>query len=160
EQLKRARLDRRWSQKEAAERLGVSQSYLAMLESGKRHFVSHLARRARRVYKLPPTVLPPGELRLDRQGTNASQAFAEQVAALWYPGFSYLKPRRRQRNPSAVLLEALAQKDLEARVVESLPWLLVRYADMNADWLLQQSKLHGLQNRLGFVTTLARQVLE
>ncbi|HUU13064.1 MAG TPA: hypothetical protein VM182_05065 [Terriglobia bacterium] len=57
-------------------------------------------------------------------------------------------------------MAALAQSDLEARVVEALPWLLLRYRDMDAEWLVSQAKLRDLQNRLGFVVTLARQVAE
>ena len=56
EQLKRARLDRGWSQQEAANRLGVTQAYLSMLESGVRN-PSRLARKLMQVYGLSPTVL-------------------------------------------------------------------------------------------------------
>ena len=45
----------------------------------------------------------------------------------------------------------------DARVVEGLPWLIRKYADrMDLDWLLQQAKLHNLQNRLGFLLQLSR----
>jgi transcriptional regulator with XRE-family HTH domain len=41
-----------------AERLGVSQPYLAMLENGKRHLTPALARKVVAAYGLPPTELP------------------------------------------------------------------------------------------------------
>src|SRR5204862_2965596 len=45
--------------------------------------------------------------------------------ALGYPGFTHLRPRRwALKNPAEVLLAALAQDDLEPRLVEALPWLL------------------------------------
>jgi len=65
-----------------------------------------------------------------------------------------------KKNPGEVLLGALAQDDLEARLVEALPWLLLRYWDMDLSWLVEQAKLCDLQNRLGFVVSLARCVSE
>src|SRR2546428_1888649 len=59
--LKTGRLAKGWSQVEAAGRLKVSQSYLAMLEGGVRRMTPDLARRAMRVYDLAPTALPPSE---------------------------------------------------------------------------------------------------
>jgi hypothetical protein len=35
-----------------------------------------------------------------------------------------------------------------------------RYPDLDWEWLLREAKLHDLQNRLGFVVSLARQVAE
>lgn len=156
ETLKQARLLRGWSQTEAANRLGVSQSYLAMLEYGERRVTPKLARSMMRVYRLPPTVLPlPGQLQTTR---TDNQALAETLAALGYPGFAYLRPHRWKKNPAEVLLTALLQQDLEARVVEALPWLLLQYWNMDLDWLVEQAKRFDLQNRLGFVATLAREV--
>ena len=56
--LKAERRRRGWGQVEAAERLGVSQPYLAMLESGKRRLTPALARKVVAAYGLPPTELP------------------------------------------------------------------------------------------------------
>jgi hypothetical protein len=80
------------------------------------------------------------------------------VSALGYPGFAYMKSRTRETNPAKVLLEALKQDNLEPRVVEALPWLLLRYWDMDQVWLVKQARLNNLQNRLGFVASLAKQV--
>jgi len=52
------------------------------------------------------------------------------------------------------------QPDLESRVTEGLPWLALKYTDMNWDWLVRNAKQHDLQNRLGFAVTLARGVAE
>ena len=54
------------------------------------------------------------------------------------------------------MLTALAQDRLEARLFEALPWLVLKYWEMDTRWLVQQAKLHDLQNRLGFVVSLAR----
>jgi len=157
QKLKFARQQRGWSEVEAARRLGVSQSYLSMLETGERRLTPRLARKAMRVYDLPPTVLPVSRAPQTVRKLNA-QALAEQLAALGYPGFAHLHSRAQVRNPAEVLLEALAQDDLEARLVEALPWLMLRYWGMNLNWLVEQAKLRDLQNRLGFVVSLARQL--
>ena len=153
--LKQGRRERGWSQKEAAVRLGLSQPYLSMLENGDRPLSPRLARRVGRVYGLP-TALPVSEPR-----PTDNQTLAEALARLEYPGFAYLRTRRQRRNPGGVLLAALATDDLEARVTEALPWLLLRYVDrLDTRWLLEQARQHTLQNKLGFVVNLARQVAE
>jgi len=157
--LKAARLAKGWSQVQAATRLGVSQPYLAMLEGGRRRVTPKLARRAMKVYGLPPTVLPASEP-LPRHGVDA-ESLARDLAALGYPGFAHLRPRKwKPKNPSEVLLAALAQDDLEARLVEALPWLMVKYWPLDREWLVREAKLRDLQNRLGFVVSLARRLAE
>lgn len=146
----------KWTQQELARKLGVSQTYVALLESGKRDVPHHLNRKAVRLLNMTPTSLPisgnPFALLADH--------LAEQLGALGYPGFSHIRASRK-RNPAEVLMSALANDDLEARVVEALPWLLLRYATMSGEskqWLLDQARLHSLSNRLGFVVTLAKEV--
>ena len=51
-------------------------------------------------------------------------------------------------------------QDLEARLSEALPWVAWRYPELDWDWLVREAKLHDVQNRLGFVVALARQVAE
>jgi len=157
--LKSGRLAKGLSQVQAATRLGVSQPYLAMLESGTRRLTPKLARRAMKVYGLSPTVLPPSESN-SRHRVDAG-TLADDLAGLGYPGFSYLRPRNwKPKNPSDVLLGALAQEDLEARLVEALPWLVVKYWPLDREWLVREAKLRDLQNRLGFVVSLARRLAE
>ena len=125
--LKSGRSSKGLSQVQAAARLGVSQSYLAMLESGGRRLTSELSRRAMKVYDLPPTVLPPSDVPSHRRVD--AETLVRDLAALGYPGFAYLRPRNwKPKNPGEVLLVALAQDDLEARLVEALPWLMLRYS--------------------------------
>ena len=151
EQLKRARLERGWSQQEAAARLGVTQPYLSMLERGRRS-PAPLARRLMQVYGLPPTVLPAYEVR-----ENVTADFlAHELALLGYPAFAHLRRGGRKVNPAEYLLTALAQRNLEARVAEGLPWLVLRYPGMPTDFLVREARARNLQNRVGFVVTLAR----
>ncbi len=155
--LKLARNRREWTETQAAQRLGLSQSDLAMLVRGQRKLTPRLARKFKTVYGLSPTVLRTPELFHPRVNVS-SEEFAKTLSALGYPGFAYMKARVRERNPAEILLEALKQDSLASRVVEALPWLLLQYWDMDPEWLVRQAKLNDLQNRLGFAGSLAKQV--
>lgn len=148
--MKRAREARGWTQAQAAERLGVSQGYVSLLESGRRPVSHRLARSLGRTLGLSPSALPPSSLNLDADSLPGA------LGALGYEPFGYL--RARLANPTAVLLSALRQKDLPARVVEALPWLALRFPELNREWLVEQAKLHDVQNRLAYVVTLASEL--
>jgi len=153
--FKRARRQAGLSQQKAAAELGVSQSYLSMLENGQRALSGELARRMVRVYKLSPASLPPSTQRWLPKRVRPGR-LATNLAGLGYPGFAYLRKRGPRVYPGEVLLTALSQESLEARQFEALPWLMLRYWNLDQDWLVEQAKLHDLQNRLGFVVSLAR----
>ncbi len=159
QQLKSVREQRGWTQQQAAARLGMSQPYLSLLESGKRSVVPRLARRAARVFGLPPTVLPSAHP-FAKEATPTDRELAEDMANLGYPLFAHLRSRRRHRNPAELLLTALAKDDLEPRVTEGLPWLLREFPDWDTEWLARKARLNNLQNRLGFVVNLARHAAE
>jgi transcriptional regulator with XRE-family HTH domain len=153
--LREARLYKDWTQRETAEKLGVTQAYLSMLERGRRVLPYSLARRAVEVLHASPTALP---LREENFTTPVgSDKLRLELAALGYPGFSHLQ-RRVRRNPAEVLLSALQEADLDSRVVEGLPWLALAYTDMDWDWVVRNAKLSDRQNRLGFVVALALQL--
>ena len=144
-----------WTQQQAAARLGVSQTYLSLLENGRRPLSFGLARKLQRKFAVPPTVLPVAATTVSED----AESLVESLAALGYPGFSHFKPGRPS-NPAALLLAALRTRDLESRLSEALPWVAWRYPDLDWEWLVREAKLHDLQNRLGFVVALARQVAE
>lgn len=155
EWLREARLRKGWTQHQAAAKLGVSQTYLCLLEQGRRPVTKHLLSTLERHLDVPATELPAETPKRD---VNA-QRLAEALGTLGYPGFKYL--RRGQRwNPAQVLLVALQQPNLETRLVEALPWVALHYPALDWEWLLERAKVKDLQNRLGFVLTLARHVAE
>lgn len=159
--LRQGRLAKRLSQTQAAQRLGVSQPYLALLESGRRRLTADFTRKAVRLYGLSPAALPHSSPPDRTHDADTPGQLVRDLAALGYPGFAYLRSRHgKLKNPANVLLTALAQSDLEARLVEALPWLLLKYADMDRAWLVREAKLRDLQNRLGFVASLARRLAE
>lgn len=157
QQLRTFREQARLTQQQAAKRLGVSQGYVSLCETGRRTPSSSFMKKLASVYRLPPTALPVHST--DRLGKVDSRELAESLAALGYPGFSYMRSRRKV-NPAEVLLAALAQKNLESRLAEALPWLLLRYPDVDHHWLVREARQLNLQNRLGFVVSLARRLSE
>ena len=157
QELKAARTTKGLTQTAAAARLGVSQAYVAMLENGTRRLTRRLAPRVMKVYGLPPTTLPPSGSVTARPEAE----LASDLAALGYPGLAHLRPTRRNvKNPTEVLLAALANDDLESRLVEALPWLMLNYASFDRAWLVREAKLRDLQNRVGYVAALARRLAE
>lgn len=114
-----------------------------------------MARMAARVLDLPATALPLGST----SAPLGDDAAATALATLGYPGFAYLR-RRPALNPAELLLRTLKTADLNARVVEALAWVALTYADLDWEWLVRHAKLDDLQNRLGFLVTLARRLAE
>jgi hypothetical protein len=55
-------------------------------------------------------------------------------------------------------VRVLGRNNVEARLVEALPWLLVTYPNVNWPWLVRTAKQNDLQNRLGFLVSVARDV--
>lgn len=155
-QLKEARQQKGWTQQEAAKHLGVSQTYLSLLESGLRGLPAHLVKMFSKVYKLSPLSLPfHGEASWP---TLNADALARELAGLGYPGFAYMKTKATW-NPAELLVVALS-RDLDRVTAEALPWVALKYHDMDWQWVIRESKLRDTQNRLGFAVTLAREVAE
>lgn len=154
DQLRLARETVGFTQQQAAERLGVSQAYLALMETGRRRVTEEVALKMTDLYHLGPTVLP---LRVDDLELWDSAYLAKALANLGYPGFRHLLGGPRD-NPAVVLLAALSRGDIEVRVVEGLPWLGVEYYDLDWEWLVREAKARDAQNRLGFIVALARRI--
>lgn len=154
QELRTARTLSDWSQAEAAERLGVTQAYLSMVERGTRPVSQELASAVLQVYPLPATARP---IELGQVRPATESFFKAALGKLGYPGFAYLKGGVLL-NPAELLLRALDSADLDSRVVEALPWLPLRFPEMDWNWLTAEAKLRDRQNRLAFVTELARQI--
>lgn len=117
-----------------------------------------LARKAMTLYALSPATLPVEASWHTVQSRN-DDALASELATLGYPGLSHLKTRRK-RNPAEVVLSALGNEDLDARLAEALPWVLLEHPDLDWQWLVRAAKVNDLQNKLGFVTNVARRLGE
>lgn len=157
-QLFAGRKKKKWSQLDAASKLGVSQPYLSLLEKGERPVPKEMAGKAIDLYKLSAATLPVDS----HPGTVQSVSEAELAAALaglGYPGFSHLR-RRQRKNPAEVLASALSASNLDSRLTEALPWVLVTFPEMDWTWLVQTAKLNDSQNRLGFLIDVARRIAE
>jgi transcriptional regulator with XRE-family HTH domain len=156
--LREARQNKNWTQEQAALALGVTQAYVSMLEKGRRTVSESFVRKVLKVFDLPPTALPlPSEA--SGASTLSRYAFTADLAALGCPGFAYVRTKVR-KNPAGVLLAALNEPNLDARVADGLPWLTLTYVDMDWDWLVRNVKVRDRQNRLGFAVSLASEVAE
>ncbi len=151
--LKDARNHKGWTQAQTAARLGVSQGYLSLLERGLRTPSSDVVEAVRKAFG------PDVSLSLENQLLVPADDLARRLAALGYEPLAYLGGRAKQA-PQEVLLAALSHPDLEARLVEALPWVAFAFPHLDWDWLVDGAKRRDLQNRLGYVTTLAREVAE
>ena len=89
---------------------------------------------------------------------EAMQRVFLDIAGVGYPGFAHVADRARRKDPAQVMLDALIQPDLEIRLVEALPWIAVRYPQMNWPWLISQATGAGMQNRLGYIMHLAQEL--
>ncbi len=156
EQLRSARRAAGLTQRQAAERLHVSQAYLSLLERGRRPVTVQLGSRIANLYDLGPVALL---LSAGHLGDWDSSSLAAGMASLGYPGFRQLAGTPAH-NPATILLAAITSNNVEVRVLEALPWLAVEYNNLDWEWLIREAKVRDVQNRLGFVVTLARQVTE
>lgn len=141
-------------QEDLATKLGVSQGYVSLLERDHRAVPPRLAAKLASVLDMTPTALPMR----DAKALKGDQA-ARALGALGYEPFGYLTSGRRL-NPAEVLVAVLRTDDVDARVVEALPWLLVRYSDLNWEWVVRSVKQDDGQNRLGFVLSLGKGLAE
>ena len=153
DELKSVRLAFSWTQNDAAERLGVTQAYLSMVERGTRVVSPDLASRAVKVFDALPTALPLTDY---RSHSRSAGWFKKQLSSLGCPGFAYLRATAKS-NPAELLMAALDTQDLDSRVVEALPWLPLAFPQMDWHWLTFHAKVYDRQNRLGFVVDVAAQ---
>jgi len=140
------------TQQQAAGRWKLSQTYLSLMEGGKRRVPEPLARRLARTDPNLATGLRP------RLSTNAAKDLPALLGALGYPGFEYLARPSGVSNPAAVVLTALKGHDVPPRVTEALPWVLMAFPGLDWKWLVAEAKLANLQNRLGYVVSLASEL--
>jgi transcriptional regulator with XRE-family HTH domain len=154
EQLRETRERLGLTQQAAARKWRLSQTYVSFLERDKRPVPARLARLLAREDPRLATALP-----VRARATQVNE-LPETLGALGYERFSYLGDSQKLANPAAVVLDALKAPVLESRVTEALPWVLVSFSDLDWAWLVAEAKLANLQNRLGFLVSLARQVAE
>jgi len=137
--LQRWRKNNRLTQVDAARLLGVSQTYLSLLEKGARPLTEQLRMRLKAIDRETPVA-------------DGTDDFPGQLSTLGYPGFAHVPPSRSNVTAEAFLVSVLSRDNVDARVVDALPWVIRRHADrLDLAWLVRYAKLHDLQNRLGFL---------
>jgi len=80
------------------------------------------------------------------------------LARLGYPPLAYRRKSGERRNPGELLLMALSADNLDPRLAEALPWLLLKFEGLDGEKLVMHAKSKELQNRFGFTVSLARRV--
>lgn len=159
-QLAQYRKEKKRTQVQTARALGVSQTYLSLLEAGKRPLTERLQRKAASFFDLPATEVP-GQFPSGELPTVTDDQLSSDLADLGYLGFAHLRRKRpRRKNPADVLLSALNAPQRDARLVEALPWLVLHYPEMKWKEVTRVAKTYDLQNRLGFVVNVARRTAE
>ncbi len=153
--VREARLAKGWKQGDLAKKLGVSQGYVSLVEQGRRLVSARLARKLALALALAPTALPTAKEPKPLRHDGAVRA----LGSLGYPGFARFRSATSS-NPAETLLNILVSDEVEARVVKALPWLLVQYPHLDWRWAVDHAKVRDVQNRLGFVLTLAREWAE
>lgn len=86
---------------------------------------------------------------------------ADALGSLGYPGLMNLFSEMEaefNHDPAVVLTAALSCDNLDERVIEALPWLVLRFPNLDWPWVLRESRSRNTQNRLGFVVTAALRV--
>lgn len=131
------------TQVEAAALLGISQTYLSLLENGSRPATPALRERMK---SASGGVAP----------NTTNERFRSQLRTLGYPGFAHLSQTRAKARPDTVLAAVLGQSDVDPRVVDALPWIVrANVRQLDFEGLVRQAKLRNFQNRLGFILQLA-----
>jgi transcriptional regulator with XRE-family HTH domain len=153
--LKSAREKKGLTQVQAAALLRLSQGYVSLLERGLRAPSERLKKKFKAVYELTSETEP-----LSSGASSVDpRELAKGLAGLGYEPLAYLNRGGRPK-PERVLFAALSQRDLDARLTEALPWVALKFPNLNWSWLEPRVKQHDLQNRLGYLVNLGRQVAE
>ena len=146
------------SQARLAKALGVSQAYVSQLENGARKVSRKLAARLAalpKLHQLPATVFPEDLENLDQFDRDL---FAD-LASLGYDGRGAVE-NHKPKNPAAVIVSILKRRQVAPSVMAAIPWILLTFPDINAQWLVDHARLNNLQNRLGFLLDLAYELAE
>jgi len=152
--LRNFRKQRGWNQQELARRLEVSQTLVSLWEHGQRKVpVRQLGQLRQLGMELNPTELP-----LRGEASFGEVDYAQELSNLRYPGFAHFRSGEPSWNPAQLLVEALSQRNLDRRVAEALPWLALRYSEMDWAWVTREARLRNLQNRLGLTLLLAKKL--
>lgn len=97
-----------------------------------------------------------------RSRLTRSDAIAEALGSLGCPGFAQLaldfgvEELQPAPDPAVVLIAAVACENLAPHVLNAVPWLVLEFPHIDWAWAVAESRRRNVQNRLGFIVTLAQ----
>ncbi len=53
--------------------------------------------------------------------------------------------RRSRRDPGVVLVAILSCEELESRIVEAVPWIILRFEHLDWEWILREARARNVQ---------------
>jgi hypothetical protein len=124
---------------------------------GYRPLPARLVSLAVRKLHLAPTALPMLPPLATQFAPVAPDELASALARLGSRD-SDTKQARGGIQPAFLVAGTLVHLDLEVRIVEALPWILSKFHDLDWIWLIAQCRLLNVQNQLGYLIVLARQL--
>lgn len=154
--LRAARAELHLSQQEAAAASGVTQSYLSMIESGKRSLQAEDLFRMASIYQKPITYFFPNR---DAPAATPNQVKVERSILFWADDPEHYGDRNQYWSPDNVppdeALLAGFSIALNARIVEVIPRTLLKTQPMlSLPSLTQECMRQQSQNKLGFMLNI------
>jgi hypothetical protein len=86
---------------------------------------------------------------------------ADALMLLGHPSFRTLFYELEEEpapDPGVVLVAILSCEDLDTRIIEAAPWIILRFEHLDWEWIIREARERRVQNRLGFLVNLAAQV--
>jgi transcriptional regulator with XRE-family HTH domain len=158
-ELKAARRRARLSQVELSQALGISQAYVSILERSSRAVPQRIARVLAALLEFRPTELPLSSAPVGK-GDECNESLTRTLAQFGHPHFANRAEGRASQNPTGFLISALASLERAgADVITALPWILLEF-EVDSEYLATTAIASGLQNRLGFLVSLARVIAQ
>ena len=155
--LKALRESRRWSQSELAERLGISQARLSLIENGKASLDAEELLEVLRIFNVPASDFDP---KGRSNGSDALQnALARQGARHLLENQEAI-PASALEDPEILIRQVLADGTNPRQVAALAPVLVQQVGRINAPRLWTQFVSYGIQRRIGWLLENTVQAIE
>lgn len=156
ERIRALRKERRWTQAQLSELLGISQNYLSELERGQGSFTADHLLAILKHFNVPIEYFSPEK---SSAGSQIQNALARQGAAHLLESGDIL-PSDRLRSATAAIREALVSADSSRQIAAVAPVLVNHAGQINLTRLRNEFAELGLENRLGWAVDNTLKAIE